>query len=253
MVAKTEKTKRNPPWTRDEIILALDLYQKLEGTWPAPEDTRVQDLSHTLNRLWRAQGVDGVTLRNPNGVKMKLMNLRSHDPAFEDVDGLKAGNRLEVEVWNDFAGQPQHLRETAEAIRLAIMDNTLLSTAYVKNDALSSEEVDAPEGRILTVMHHSRERSRKIIQAKKKAVLTKTGRLACEACGFDFAQQYGDRGQGFIECHHIKPLCDLPKETRTRLDDLALVCANCHRMIHAQRPWLNIEELSDLIRSGSMY
>nr|WP_227672732.1 HNH endonuclease [Komagataeibacter sp. FXV3] len=111
------------------------------------------------------------------------------------------------------------------------------------------EEVEAPEGRILTVLHHSRERSRKIVQAKKKDVLAKTGRLACEACGFDFVERYGDRGQGFIECHHIKPLSDLPNETKTRLDDLALVCANCHRMIHAQRPWMNIEELSNLVYS----
>ena len=33
---------------------------------------------------------------------------------------------------------------------------------------------------------------------------------------------------------------------KTRLSDLALVCANCHRMIHARRPWLSIEGLRDL-------
>jgi putative restriction endonuclease len=29
----------------------------------------------------------------------------------------------------------------------------------------------------------------------------------------------------------------------TRLEDLALLCANCHRMIHRASPWLSVEEL----------
>jgi serine/threonine protein kinase len=61
---------------------------------------------------------------------------------------------------------------------------------------------------------------------------TTLGRLACEACGFDFAQVYGKLGEGFIECHHTKPVSKLRKGDKTKLSDLALVCANCHRMLH---------------------
>jgi 5-methylcytosine-specific restriction protein A len=99
------------------------------------------------------------------------------------------------------------------------------------------------EGQLLTFQHQRRERSRKIVTAKKAAVLKTLGKLICEVCHFDFAKQYGKRGQGFIECHHIKPVADLGDGTPTRLADLALVCANCHRMVHARRPWLTIEEL----------
>ena len=38
-------------------------------------------------------------------------------------------------------------------------------------------------------------------------------------------------GKGFAECHHVVPLADLGRQKRTRLEDLAIVCANCHRMI----------------------
>jgi predicted HNH restriction endonuclease len=31
------------------------------------------------------------------------------------------------------------------------------------------------------------------------------GSLACEVCKFDFAHQYGERGQGYIECHRVEP------------------------------------------------
>lgn len=65
-------------------------------------------------------------------------------------------------------------------------------------------------------------------------------------CAFDFEQAYGDRGADYIEAHHKIPLSELTGETRTRPSDLAMLCANCHRMIHAKRPWLTINELKEL-------
>ena len=62
-----------------------------------------------------------------------------------------------------------------------------------------------------------------------------------------FAAAYGERGDGFIECHHTIPVRDLRPGSRTRLSDLALVCANCHRMIHRRSPWLTVEELRLLV------
>jgi predicted HNH restriction endonuclease len=29
----------------------------------------------------------------------------------------------------------------------------------------------------------------------------------------------------------------------TRTDDLALICANCHRLIHGGLPWLTLDDL----------
>ena len=71
--------------------------------------------------------------------------------------------------------------------------------------------------------------------------------LLCEACGFDFEQVYGEHGKGFIECHHTKPVSELKAGEKTKLSDLALVCSNCHRMIHRRRPWLSVSELGELL------
>lgn len=81
------------------------------------------------------------------------------------------------------------------------------------------------------------------LRAKKiSSVLQSGGTLNCEVCGFDYGQTYGPRGQGFIEVHHVRPLHD-SGPTTTRLRDLALLCSNCHRMIHRTRPWLTPAEL----------
>jgi 5-methylcytosine-specific restriction enzyme A len=65
-------------------------------------------------------------------------------------------------------------------------------------------------------------------------------------CSFDFGRTYGARGLGYIECHHRTPL-HVTGETQTRLSYLALVCSNCHRMIHRTKQWPTVEELRNLV------
>ncbi|MFF7959277.1 HNH endonuclease [Streptomyces rubiginosohelvolus] len=85
-------------------------------------------------------------------------------------------------------------------------------------------------------LHQARERNKGLRRKRIASVIERVGRLACGACGFDFEEVYGDRGTGYIECHHVVPLHEAG-EGRTKLSDLALLCANCHRMIHRRAPW----------------
>nr|WP_244977253.1 HNH endonuclease [Deinococcus humi] len=66
--------------------------------------------------------------------------------------------------------------------------------------------------------------------------------MACEACGFDFQAVYGERGKGIAEYQHIVPLSEA-RERKTRLDDLVVVWANCHRMIHRASSMWTVEEV----------
>lgn len=66
--------------------------------------------------------------------------------------------------------------------------------------------------------------------------------------GFDFYEFYGELGKGFIECHHTVPVSEYCNELTTKIKDLALICSNCHHMVHRRRPWLRVEELVTLVR-----
>lgn len=88
------------------------------------------------------------------------------------------------------------------------------------------------EARLKERLHLQRERSPTVVKKAKTKALRERGCLRCEVCGFDFVRVYGDLGDGFIEAHHIVPLSKLAPNSRTRVEDLALVCANCHRMLH---------------------
>ena len=76
---------------------------------------------------------------------------------------------------------------------------------------------------------------------------------ACQVCGFDFVQAYGEIGRSFAEVHHLNPLSERPASewtdaVLTRVADLAVLCANCHRMIHRRRPALSLDELRSFMR-----
>jgi 5-methylcytosine-specific restriction protein A len=67
---------------------------------------------------------------------------------------------------------------------------------------------------------------------------------ACCICGFSFEKVYGAVGENYIEVHHLKPIADTDEEYLIDpIKDLRPVCANCHRMLHRQRPPIAIEDL----------
>lgn len=70
--------------------------------------------------------------------------------------------------------------------------------------------------------------------------------LKCECCGLNFEERYGKLGKGFIEVHHLIPLSSLKLGECKEYDphkDFAVLCANCHRMIHRQSDPSDIDAL----------
>ena len=171
---------------------------------------------------------------------MKLCNFLALAPDYQGK-GLEGGGRLERDVWAEFAADRGRLARVAGAIRKFYL------SVDPSGVAEQEEEEQFPEGKVLYRLHRQRERSRELVRLAKQKAMDERGRLLCAACAFDFAVTYGEVGQGFIECHHLLALADLIAERATRLSDLALVCSNCHRMIHRKRPWLTMSTLSDLL------
>lgn len=91
--------------------------------------------------------------------------------------------------------------------------------------------------------HLTRERNQTLVRLAKDRRRQQDPSLRCDVCGFSFVQRYGERGADFIEAHHIIPLSKLRRSSRTHVEDLALVCSNCHRMLH-RSPELTVPELS---------
>jgi hypothetical protein len=137
--------------------------------------------------------------------------------------GPEANNFLidrEFEVWNKEVGKRVLLHAEVEA-----------------------DESAFPEGRAVFSRHRRLERDSAIAKHAKDRRLERDGELVCDVCGFSFKKKYGHVGAGFIEAHHTVPVSELKGHRKTRVDEFALVCSNCHRMLHRWRPWLSVTEL----------
>ena len=108
---------------------------------------------------------------------------------------------------------------------------------------ISDVDKSAIEGGLKMGSHFYRERSAKLVNAKKDEVFERDGKLCCEVCSFDFAATYGKFDKRYCEAHHKVALSEYDGEAETTSDDLAIVCSNCHRIIHLHDPMLDIEEL----------
>ena len=232
-------------WTRDEILLTLEKYFELDIGRVRSKDPEIIELSHLLTHVIIMTSGDDTLFRSPDAVKMKLMNFRALDPTYSGV-GLPNIAKQDRSIWEEFCHDQERLKEITGAIRVALEASDKgvgPNFLPVFNDEIF------PEGKILTRCHRLRERNVKAIAAKKSAVLQQTGKLACEVCGFDFHAKYGELGSGFIECHHIIPLSKLAECSETKLSDLAVVCANCHRMLHRLDKVHSISQLKELMKA----
>ena len=119
---------------------------------------------------------------------------------------------------------------------------------YTENEEYDYE-LEFPEGREVEKKHRFRERNQAAIRKAKELFKEKHGRLFCQICGFDFNSKYGEIGLDFIEGHHTLPMSKLSGEVKTKVEDIALVCSNCHRMLHRKRPWLEMTKLKMLIKN----
>ncbi|MDA0525446.1 HNH endonuclease [Methanococcoides alaskense] len=84
-----------------------------------------------------------------------------------------------------------------------------------------------------------RKRNRQLIKQKKQ-----DSDYRCEVCGMNYEEVYGEIGKNYIIAHHIEPIGSRNVSSPTTIDDIALLCSNCHNMIHKINPPMSIEELS---------
>jgi 5-methylcytosine-specific restriction enzyme A len=239
---------RNPKWHRDEIILALDLYFSPDRGSIDNNNPKIIEVSKILNALpIFPERPDEQRFRNENGVTLKLSNFLSFDPNYKGK-GMTRSSKLDKIVFKEFQHDRDQLHNIASEIRKVVEDPILRSKVYEIEDDEETRNDTVLEGQVIYKLHKVRERDISIVLLKKKQALSKQSKLICEACVFEFEHFYGELGKGYIECHHRTRLANFSTTTTTSLEDLALVCSNCHRMLHRRIDTLTVEDLKMLIR-----
>jgi predicted restriction endonuclease len=122
--------------------------------------------------------------------------------------------------------------------------SSIEATVEADLDSIQAEE-EILEGKPFQRLTNYYERK---IKLRSKAILIHG--YKCMACGFDFEEAYGNHGSKFIEVHHLKPVSSFKEDSVDPKTEMAVVCSNCHRMIHRKKDQLlSLEELKKIIRS----
>jgi 5-methylcytosine-specific restriction protein A len=237
----SDETAHDLNWEREELILACDLVAQNGWQQLTPTDPRVIELSGLLRRLpLHPQKLRRDNFRNTNSVLRKTADIATNRPGYPGRP--TRGGLPTKQVIAEFMADEAAMNVVAQMIRQAEAQGEFARL----ETPVADEEDGATEGRLLIRRHVIYERDPSLRRRKLAAVRRAGHPLACEVCGFDFEKVYGERGRGYIECHHIVPL-HVGRNGVTRLSDLALLCANCHRIIHSRPPWLTPVELKAII------
>jgi 5-methylcytosine-specific restriction protein A len=227
----------NPDWNRDETLLALDLLYR-HGTPIHKGHNDVAELSALL-RAALIHPLEGrrPSFRNADGVALKLQNLFS---AIDPTRGLSS-SALDRELVAEYPRQ-----RAMEVAALA----SLIREAITRGEAVElfpEDEVFA-EGHLLTSRHRSRDRRLR----KRLLGQTADDQLVCSICQFAAPPLERQLRESFFEAHHIRPLSESKGVTSTRVADLSLLCAGCHRFIHRliaiKKRWVSLAEAQASMR-----
>jgi hypothetical protein len=136
---------------------------------------------------------------------------------------------------------PEEYESQIKEIPIELINSGALAFSPPKNSDVKTPVVEANEleadpfafeGDSKFSLHLEIERSNKLRGRKIAAFLKKHGRIFCELCHTNLKDKYPFLEKDFIEVHHIIPLSQLASPTCNTLDDLMLLCPNCHSAVH---------------------
>ncbi|WP_432185992.1 HNH endonuclease [Streptomyces sp. Tue6028] len=241
---------RSPAWTEDELVLAGALVVKNCWRELRTGDQEVQELSELLRSLplHSPEARALPEFRSPDSVSRKTTDFATNYGPYQGGRTRCGGPTLQM--IKAFTERQSEMVQAAEAIEDGISSGDLHLLPVQPGEIDDDTGGTAVEGRLLVRRALARERDPKL-RRRKIQQATRSGRpLSCEVCAFDFSRAYGALGEGYIEVHHVLPL-HISGTRETKLDDLACLCANCHRMCHRCRPgesWRTPSALRDEIR-----
>lgn len=232
---------RNPTWSKEEIILALDLYFKLDYGQMHGRNPLIIQLSNELRNLNIHKDIpEKEKFRSVNSVALKLANLKKSDQNFSGK-GMRDGGKLEKELWNKFHTHRDKLSKEADLIR-----QLYLKPKSEKQKA--SEPKTNHRTEFLFQYHKNRETDPLVIKVKKELVLSESKKLKCEVCGFDSLAFYGEIGNDLMEIHYSKEIKSEPGLESSDMNDFIIVCSNCHKALDKNYGLLDASDLKKIIR-----
>lgn len=234
-IVKVKKISSNNLWSKEELLFLWKFWFD-KGSEVSKKS---EDFHKILKDIKNINTLLKVKIKTPQQIHKKLQELNELATSFKDKTREQT---QETNILKSFYSDKD------KCVLIYNNISEALKNLHKLNFNLDNLDYEAEEGKILTALHHYKERDKKIVEAKKLSILAKFNKLSCEACNFNFFEFYGERGNGYIECHHLLPVSQMSSNHKTKLDDLCLLCSNCHKIIHRNTPWLSLQQLKEILK-----
>ncbi len=111
-----------------------------------------------------------------------------------------------------------------------------------------ADEADI-EGTKTEVVQFKTKRSRRL-----RDLAFKAARGVCCVCRRDYSTLLGGRGVRVLQVHHRDQLAARDAPSLTKVKDLAVVCANCHLLLHLDpKNALSVEDLQEMLEADGFF
>ncbi|GEM_PF-4598868 len=218
-------------------------------------------LAESNSFLFRNEGEESE--RYPKYFLIDIESIREGKGHLRDLEdaldrhGIPHKNIANTRCWypiNESEDNKDKLKEIWESFKSPIpfKDNQIIEI-IIPGQVPSEDDLfqlDLPEStyeeRCRIQNHRKVERNPQAAQAAKQF-----HGYTCQVCAFNYEKVYGKLGHKYIEAHHLKPMYELPPNQAIKVspkDDFAVLCSNCHRMIHRENPILSLIELREIVQ-----
>ena len=118
-------------WSSEELILAMNLYCKLEFGKIHRNNPKVIDLAKLIGRT-------------PNSVSFKLVNFASFDPSLKarGIKGASNASKLDFEIWNEFYNNWDQLPFESEKLRAKYANTSVETLNEIDVKSLPKEGIE---------------------------------------------------------------------------------------------------------------
>jgi len=212
---------RQPIWTSDEVLLAVNTYFEI-GDYRkiSPDNPLVIELSQTLRDL-PLHGHINETFRNLSGTEMTLKSIAKLDTNAKY--SMKAFTNLQREIYNYYQNRQLFLRRLCYTMKACLP----LPFEY-RRDVSSPSNMT---GNILYQNHlyiEQKSKTAKLVKANARGRL----KSICQVCEKDLSQIYGENGPELLEQHYAEDITNYSKLMNVLQSRFINICPICHKLAH---------------------
>lgn len=241
------KTKKKQfPWTEDELVLTLALYNTLTYGQMHGTDPKVIALSKILRELpIHLKDSQPENFRSIASVSLRLSNFRSCDPRCNAKGLLSSGTGLFKEIFNKYYGKDKLLADMVSGIEQKYHINVRHIIAPEKNSKENNTE-DIPAVTPYQI-HKNKETDSSFYRKVKEYHYGKS--KICSICETDSIKTYGKLGEDILEYHCIKNFPKTGLSNGVCIGDYIQICPACHKLLDKYYGLVDYDDLKNVIRN----